>query len=278
MKTNKFLAALLMGFAVVACQPKAEEAVEEGAEGAQVEVAQEEQEEAVVEEDKVPTLKDYKATCSEIKDVSYLMGINFGSFLKGYNFGDLNYCQMIKGIKAFLKAKGNPRDEEFAKQFRIDPNEMNDMFNNYLEKRHNYTLLDNKQKGEKFLAANAKKAGVQTTESGLQYQIIEQGSENVAGLKDTVKVNYKGTLLDGTVFDQTEEGGEPAEFTLSHVIKGWQEGIQLIGEGGKIKLFVPSELAYGEGGNQGIEPNSTLVFEVELISVAHYVEPEVKEK
>lgn len=86
-------------------------------------------------------------------------------------------------------------------------------------------------------------------------------------LSDTLYVKYKGTLIDGTVFDQTAEDGEPISFPLGGVIKGWQEGLQLIGEGGKIKLYIPADLAYGERGNQGIKPNSALVFDVELVKV-----------
>ena len=149
---------------------------------------------------------------------------------------------------------------------------MNDLFNAFLEKRQKYTLAVNKEKGEKFLAENAKKEGVVVSDSGLQYIIEEAGSDVKAGPKDTVKVNYKGTLLDGTVFDETK--GEPVQLMLNRVIPGWTEGIQLVGEGGKIKLFIPAELAYGERGQQGIEPNSTLLFDVEVVEVHPFVEKE----
>ncbi|MBQ9548749.1 MAG: FKBP-type peptidyl-prolyl cis-trans isomerase [Bacteroidales bacterium] len=247
MKTNKFFAALLIGAAVVACGPKSAP-VAEG-------------------EEAVKTAKDYQASKATIDSVSYLVGINFGSFIKGYDFGDLNYAQIKKGISDFVKAKGNFRDPEFNKQFKIDPELMNDLFNNYLEGRRNQKLLINKEAGEKFLAENAKKEGVQVSESGLQYIIVEPGNDVKAGPADTVWVNYKGTLLDGSVFDETPEGAEPIQMQLSRVIKGWTEGLQLVGEGGKIKLFIPSELAYGEQGNQGIEPNSTLIFDVEVSKV-----------
>ena len=268
MKTNKFFAALMMGFAVVACQPKAEAPAEEGAAEtpATEEVAQE-------EAPKEMTIKDYTPSRKEIKDVSYLIGVNFGSFIKGYNFGDVNFCQMIKGIKDFVKAKGNPRDEDFGEQFKINPEQMNDIFNEYLEKRHNLTLLQNKEKEAKFLEANATKEGVQTTESGLQYKIIEAGNEVKPAVTDTVWVKYEGKLLDGTVFDKTEEDGDPIKMNLNRVVKGWQEGLQLIGEGGKIELYIPAALGYGEGGTQGIEPNSTLIFNVELTKVGKFVEP-----
>ena len=248
MKTNKIFAALLI-VAAVACAPKGESAPAVEGEGA------------------VKTAKDYQASKAQIDSVSYLVGVNFGSFIKGYDFGDLNYAQIKKGILDFVKAKGNFRDPDFNKQFKIDPEAMNDLFNRYLEGRRNQKLLANKEAGDKFLAANKAKEGVQVTESGLQYIIVEPGNDVKAGPTDTVWVNYKGSLLDGTVFDQTPEGAEPMQMVLSHVIKGWTEGLQLVGEGGKIKLFIPSDLAYGEGGNQGIEPNSTLIFDVEVSKV-----------
>ena len=254
MKTNKFFAALLMGAAVVACAPKGETAPAAEGEGA------------------VKTAKDYQASKAQIDSVSYLVGINFGSFIKGYDFGDLNYSQIKKGIADFLKAKGNFRDPEFNEQFKISPEQMNDLFNRYLEGRRNQKLLANKEAGEKFLAENAKKEGVQVTESGLQYIIEEPGNDVKAGPKDTVWVNYKGTLLNGDVFDQTPEGAEPIQMQLDRVIKGWTEGLQLVGEGGKIKLFIPAELAYGEPGNQGIEPNSTLIFDVTVSKVGKVAE------
>jgi len=212
---------------------------------------------------------------AEVDSVSYLIGVNFGSFIKNYNFGeDLNYGQIEKGIKAFLEAKGTPRDSAFVEQFKIDPNEMERVFNSFLAKRREYTSALNKEKENEFLEANRKKNGVCTTESGLQYVILEAGNEVKPGPKDTVYVNYKGTLPDGTVFDQTPEGAKPMRMQLDRVIKGWTEGLQLIGEGGKIQLVIPSELAYGENGTRGIEPNTPLTFEVSMAEVKPYVEKE----
>lgn len=240
MKISNFFAALAVGLAVVACnaQPKVE-----GAE-------------------------EFMPTKAETDSVSYLVGINFGSFIKAYNFGDdLNYAEIVKGIKDFVSAEGDFRSPDFGKQFKYDPNSMNNAFNTYLEKRQNYVSLLNKDKEQKFLAENAKKAGVTQAESGLQYEIIEKGNDVVPGPVDTVWVRYKGTLIDGTVFDETPAEGEPVRIMLNQVVKGWQEGLQLIGEGGKIKLYVPSVLGYGEQGNQAIEPNSALIFDVELTKV-----------
>ena len=252
MKTYKFFFLLAVGAAIVACTPKpAEPAVD----GEDAEVA-------------AKTLKDYTPTKAEKDTVSYLIGVNFGSFIKGYDFGDVNYSQVIAGIKDFVAAKGDYRDPGFNSQFKISPEILNRVFNSYLEKRHNYKLLANKEAGEKFLAANLKKAGVEATESGLQYKIIEPGNPDLMPTpQDTVEVRYRGTLIDGTIFDETAEGADPARFPLKSVVPGWTEGLQLIGEGGHILLYIPSNLAYGEGGRPGIEPNSTLLFDVELVRV-----------
>ena len=235
-------------------------------------------EEAPAVEAQVPqapqTLKDVTPTRGQIDSVSYLVGIQFGSFIKGYNFGNLNMAQIKKGMMDFINSKGNQRDPEFVKQFKINPEEMNELFNNYLEKRQAFMGLQNKEKGEKFMAANKKKAGVEVTESGLQYKILAPGNDVKAGPQDTVKVRYKGTLIDGTVFDQTQEDGEPVTLMLNRVIPGWTEGLQLVGEGGKIQLVIPADLAYGERGSQGIEPNSTLLFDVDVVEVHPFVPAE----
>ncbi|MBR4827063.1 MAG: FKBP-type peptidyl-prolyl cis-trans isomerase [Bacteroidales bacterium] len=253
MKTYRFFFALALGAAMVACTPKDAEPAVEG-DAAPVESAK--------------TLKDFTPSKAEIDSVSYLIGVNFGSFIKGYDFGDVNYNKVLAGIKDFVKAEGDFRDPDFGKQFKISPELINEVFNGYLEKRHNYKLLANKEKGEKWLAANLKKEGVEVTESGLQYKIIEMGDESIKpAATDTVEVRYKGTHIDGKVFDETAEGADPARFTLNAVIRGWTEGLQLIGEGGHIELYVPAELAYGESGRPGIEPNSTLVFDIELLHV-----------
>lgn len=269
MKKSLLFAALVLGIAALACQQKPAAEATEGDEIAPVE------EVAPV----AKTSKDFKVSKATKDSVAYLVGVNFGSFIKGYDFGELNYCQIKKGMRAFIKAKGNPRDPEFGKQFRIDPNEMNNLFNNYLENRRQEKLLANKEAGEKFLAKNAKKAGVVVTESGLQYLVVEPGSDLVpASDKDTVWVRYKGTLLDGTVFDEVKPEADSVRFTLDRVVKGWTEGMKYVGEGGKIKLFVPSELAYGERGPQTIGPNQTLIFDIELCKVAPFVEPEPVEE
>ena len=127
-----------------------------------------------------------------------------------------------------------------------------------------------KEEGEKFLADNKTKSGVITTESGLQYQVITEGTGAKPTAEDHVKVHYTGTLLDGTKFDSSIDRGEPAEFPVSQVIKGWTEGLQLMPVGSKYIFWIPSDLAYGDrGAGQMIKPNSTLKFEVELLEIVN---------
>lgn len=250
-----------MSAAVIACEPKPVEPAVDGEE------AKENAQEAV------KTLKDYTPSKAEVDTVSYLLGLNFGSFLKGYDFGNVNYSKVVEGMKDFMKAEGDFRDPGFNEQFKINPDRINDVFNAYLEKRHNYTMLENKEKGDKYLAKMAKQAGVEKTESGLLYKVVEAGSEVKPEPVDTVWVKYKGTLIDGKVFDETAEDAEAVKFPLNGVIAGWTEGLQLVGEGGHIILYVPANLAYGEQGRPGIPQNSVLTFDVVVEKVAKYVAP-----
>ena len=215
-------------------------------------------------------VRDLLPTKAQVDSASYLIGVNFGSWIKGNNFGEINYSEMLKGIKDWMKAEGTTRDSTFFDQFKIDPNEMNTVLDGFIQKRRAYSGALNREKGENYVAEFLKEEGAEQTESGLAYKVIEPGSEKKAiSDKDTVWVDYKGTLLDGTVFDQNDN----INFTLNRVIKGWSEGMKLIGEGGKVKLVIPSDLAYGEYGTGGIEPNSTLVFDVTLNKVGNFVEP-----
>ncbi len=136
-----------------------------------------------------------------------------------------------------------------------------------IESENSTKFKGNKEAGEKFLAENKTKAGVQVTASGLQYQVVKEGTGSVPAATDEVDVHYTGTLLNGTKFDSSVDRGKPATFPVNGVIKGWTEALLLMKEGSKYKLFIPYDLAYGAMGNQGIEPYSTLVFDVELIKV-----------
>ena len=129
-------------------------------------------------------------------------------------------------------------------------------------------IKDNKTMGREFLEENAKNDSVVQTKSGLQYMVLKEGTGAKPGPTDKVTVHYTGKLIDGTVFDSSVERGEPATFGLNQVIPGWTEGLQLMSEGSKYRLFIPSELAYGsKGAGEQILPNSTLIFDVELIKV-----------
>jgi len=136
------------------------------------------------------------------------------------------------------------------------------------QQRNQRLAAENKAAGEAFLAQNRSKSGVQVTDSGLQYQVVRQGSGTRPTANSTVRVNYEGRLLDGTVFDSSYERGEPAQFPLRNVIPGWTEGLQLMQTGAEYTFWIPAELAYGERPNPGpIPPNATLVFKVELLDV-----------
>ncbi len=136
----------------------------------------------------------------------------------------------------------------------------------------------NRAAGEAFLAENGAREGVVTTESGLQYEIIEEGEGPIPGADDTVEVHYTGTLIDGTVFDSSVQRGQTVVFGVGQVIPGWTEALQLMPAGSKWKLFIPSELGYGAGGaGQAIGPNSTLIFDVELLAVPSQEEPAAEE-
>ena len=211
-------------------------------------------------------------TAAEVDTVSYLIGVNFGSFLKGNNFAkdlkEINMAEVKKGMEDFLKAEGNPYDPTFAEQFKVNLDRMGEILNGFISKKQTYTAALNQAKGEAFLAKNALKENVDTTASGLQYTIVAEGAEYKVQPQDTVWVNYKGTLLDGTVFDQNDS----TQFVANRVIKGWTEGLGLLGEGGKATLYIPAELAYGSRGNRAIAPNSTLIFDVKVHKVGQFVE------
>lgn len=142
------------------------------------------------------------------------------------------------------------------------------MLNNAMEEAHKKSLAENKVKGDTFLAENATKKGVRKTASGLQYRVITKGKGAVPTKDDKVKVHYEGRTIDGKVFDSSIKRGEPTEFGVTQVIKGWTEALQLMPVGSKWEVFIPSELAYGErGAGQDIKPNEALIFTIELLDI-----------
>lgn len=181
-------------------------------------------------------------------------------------------------VEAFTQALTDVRDD---KEPALTQEEMQTVMQTFQEQQ--MELQQQKQKalaetqkaeGEAFLAENADKEGVMITDSGLQYKVLEEGDGVSPGEKDTVTVHYRGTLLDGTEFDSSYAREQPATFALNQVISGWTEGLQLMKTGAKYELYIPSDLAYGPGGNQGIPPNATLIFEVELLEVEPAEAPE----
>mgnify|MGYP002625570836 CR=1 FL=1 len=208
----------------------------------------------------------------QVDTVSYLLGVNFGLVITQNGFGDLDMSQLQKGLKDALNAKeGQPMDSVFVKQFKINPADMNQIINEFLQKRTAYEGALNKEKGDRFRKDFYVKNSADSTASGIVYLIADSGSEKHAvSDRDTVKVNYRGTLIDGTEFDKNDG----IEFPLNRVIRGWTEGMKLVGEGGKIPLVIPAELAYGQRGPRNIGTNATLVFDVDLLEVHPFVEKE----
>ena len=217
-------------------------------------------------------VRDLLPTKGQVDTTSYLLGVNFGLVMTQNGFGDLNMAQIQKGMKDALNAKeGQPMDSAFVKQFKIDPSDMNMIINSFLQKRTAYEGALNKEKGDKFRHEFAVKNNADSTASGIVYLIQDSGSDvRATDDRDTVKVNYRGTLIDGKEFDKNEG----IEFPLNRVIRGWTEGMKLVGEGGKITLVIPANLAYGERGPREIGANSTLIFDVDLLEVHPYVEKE----
>ena len=195
---------------------------------------------------------------TEMEKVSYSLGVSVANSVK---------AQGLQSIDA--KAVGKAFEDVFeGKELVISEEEANVILQEYFQKLANKALEENQAAGKEFLLENAKKDGVVTTASGLQYEVLAQGSGASPKATDEVTVHYHGTLTDGRVFDSSVERGQPATFPVNGVIPGWIEALQLMNVGSKYKLFIPSDLAYGErGAGQMIGPNSTLIFEVELISI-----------
>jgi FKBP-type peptidyl-prolyl cis-trans isomerase FkpA len=210
------------------------------------------------------TLKDPKF----VEDSSYALGVLMGKNIQQVvdSQKDLivyDQAQVIAGFQQTLEGKGKLNDQQLEQQLRKLDQELGAV----VAKKEAEAAKDNADKGAAFRKEYATKDGVKSTKSGLLYHIEKAGEGNVVEPTDTVKVHYQGKLINGEVFDSSYQRGEPIEFQLNQLIPGWIEGIPLIKKGGKIELVVPAELAYGEHATGNIPPNSTLVFDIELLDV-----------
>ena len=197
--------------------------------------------------------------------VSYALGLGIGQQLAQMGATELNVDDFAQSIKDVLSGS----------ELKVSHREAQQIVQDYFAKKEaamNAARAEQgkaaKEEGEKYLKENAKKEGVITTPSGLQYQVLKEGNGKKPTAKDSVKCHYEGFLIDGTVFDSSVQRGEPAVFGLQQVIAGWTEGLQLMQEGAKYRFFIPYRLAYGEGGaGSSIPPFAALIFDVELIQV-----------
>ena len=200
---------------------------------------------------------------TEQKKLGYIIGMDIGKSLKDQGT-EVDLDSLISAIRSTYNGEELAMTTEEAGQVRKE----------YIEKRQAEQQAQaaavgqsNLVAGQEFLAENATKEGVQTTASGLQYKVITMGDGAKPVATDTVKVHYRGTLLDGTEFDSSYARNEPISFGLNRVIAGWTEGVQLMPIGSKFMFYIAPDLAYGEGGGGPIPPNSTLIFEVELLDI-----------
>ena len=202
-------------------------------------------------------LKDERA------QLSYALGINIAEYLRGMPM-EPDIDLVVMGLRDLFARNPKMSQEEYDRAMRLCQEKMRAA----AQTRAAEDAAKHKAEGAAFLAENAKKSGVRTTASGLQYEVLSEGSGKAPSASDTVRVHYTGKLLNGTVFDSSVSRGEPAEFGLSQVISGWAEGLQLMKPGAKYRFYIPSDLAYGEhGAGNSIPPHATLIFDVELLKV-----------
>lgn len=195
---------------------------------------------------------------NEIEKLSYSLGANVGTSLKSQGIKDLD-------LEVFMEAIN---DSLFIGDLKMSPGDMDGFLQVYFGKLQQEAAQKAIAQGKEFLTENAKRESVKVTKSGLQYEVLNEGTGAIPSATDNVTTHYHGTLVSGEVFDSSVDRGEPATFPVNGVIPGWVEALQLMPVGSKWKLFVPSDLAYGErGAGQMIGPHTTLIFEVELIGI-----------
>ena len=210
---------------------------------------------------------------TEIDSISYALGINIGTSIKA-SFDEVDNELLIQGYMNVLDSSNilieNDKVEAILRTYMQKKQiETQAKQKEEAEKKAEEQFADVKAAGEKFLQENMTKEGVEITESGLQYIVMNEGSGDKPTATSTVKVHYHGTLIDGTVFDSSVDRGEPTQFVVGQVIPGWTEGLQLMSVGSKYKFFIPQDIAYGAFPRQGgvIKPFDALVFEVELLEI-----------
>ena len=204
-------------------------------------------------EDKPPQLKDLK------DKASYAIGLNVGFNFKRQNV-ELNQDAFLAGMKDALNNRKPLLSEQEVRETMM-------AFEKDMQQKQQQGAQKNQAEADKFLAENKTKEGVKSTASGLQYKVLKEGNGQQPKASDTVTVNYRGTLLDGTEFDSSYKRGQPATFPVGGVIKGWTEALQMMKVGSKYQLFIPPNLAYGEQARGAIPANALLTFEVELMGV-----------
>ncbi|MEE2025885.1 MULTISPECIES: FKBP-type peptidyl-prolyl cis-trans isomerase [Alkalimonas] len=206
---------------------------------------------------------------TDTQQQSYSFGVSAGYYIENavaehQAMGiDLDADLIVRGMKDAIAGKAIVTEEEIQQHLTA----LDKSFREKQEQQAEAAAAEVLAAGQAYLNENASKEGVQVTESGLQYEVLEQGDGAKPAATDTVKVHYQGSLLDGTTFDSSYERGEPIEFPLNRVIPGWTEGVQLMNVGSKFRFTIPSELAYGTRDMGVIPPNSVLVFEVELLDI-----------
>ena len=208
----------------------------------------------------------------ELKDsIAYYVGVNFGAFLQGYGFEELDFQRVREGINDYLRAKGDDRSSGYHAQFRYSPDQMDETLSRYLALRSRRASIRNRLVGEDFLDRMAKQEGAVVTPSGLIYVVDEPGDScRPVSVQDTVWLRFTGMLSDGTVFEEITAQEEPARYVLYRTIPGWQEGLCAVGQGGSIRLYVPSELAYGSvDPPYNVGPDQALEYHIHLSRVSH---------
>ncbi len=212
------------------------------------------------------------ATTEDFEDQNkrhgYALGANYGRLLK-QNGVEVDLDMFFQGMKDYIADQSLMEDADIAAATK----EINELVSQRRKAEQDRIAGENLEKGKAFLEENRAKEGVKVLASGLQYKVISEGTGAVPTASDKVTVHYRGTFLDGKEFDSSYSRGKPASFNVTGVIRGWTEALQLMSVGSKWQLFIPSDLAYGPNGNRNIPPNSTLLFEVELLGIETNAKP-----